>query len=334
MDYAQCQTKWMQTLGWSVEQVQQIRSQLPHPKYLDFVSTCLDYAPACNDFRLGSYNAIKDPSWPHCQTVDDLYLLPQHIIDECRYQHHFDFGIYRADHIDQSRWDQFDSGDYPISELLRYKTIVLDVQHLTRDARMVDFACHAGLTSLCHLHAGARSVTGTNVRAPFIQLAEKILDLSGHGAQFQAVHADIHDYDTNTQLCRDADIALLYGIVYHLHDHCAVLDSICSSGIEYIFIDTWIPDSIRCRQEPLISWCHDDATSCWNGWYKDRSVVYSGSPNTAWLTEYLALNDFSLVYLTEYLCHGMHEFQAPRSYRDFLIFRNNKSKQQGELPEW
>ena len=322
MDYQTCQRLWAKTLGWSDSDITAIRSKLPDPKYLDFVSNCLDYAPAENDFRLESYCRIKDPSWPICNTIDDLYQLPQWIVNECRFQHQFDFGIYRETNISLQRWKQFQSGQYPVSELLKYKTLILDIQHLLQDRYVVDFACHAGLTSLMCLHVGAKFVTATNVREPYLKLADRMLNLCPYNDRFNTLLADIHDYDKNQEICSRADVALLFGIIYHVHDHCEVLDSICSSGIPYVLIDTWIPDSIRGLDEPLMAWSKEDTDSCWNGWYQGRTSVFSGSPNVTWLTKYMVLQGYQLVQSTEYYAHGMHEFRAPTIKRDFLIYQN------------
>lgn len=44
------------------------------------------YENICFDFKT-FYNNAKDSSWPSCQTIEEFYNLPQHIIDECNNVH-------------------------------------------------------------------------------------------------------------------------------------------------------------------------------------------------------------------------------------------------------
>jgi len=44
-----------------------------------------------------SYNAIRDPNWPDCNTIDDWESLPQNIRNECETEHNFSPDILAAD---------------------------------------------------------------------------------------------------------------------------------------------------------------------------------------------------------------------------------------------
>ena len=238
MNYQDFQDSWCNKLNWSGKDLDNIKKQLPDPKYLDFISNSINQGLV--DFKINSYNNIKDSSWPECNTYEDLCNLPQHIIDECRDQHNFDFLIYNQDDIDLTRWNNFVSGEYPVSELVRYKSTILDIQEHFKNKRIVDFACHAGLISLMALHVGAKFVKLMNVRPEFVTLAKKILTLGNYQQCIDPIVADIHNYKSNTDLCSGSDVALLYGIMYHVHDHYEILNSICASNIKKIVIDIFI----------------------------------------------------------------------------------------------
>jgi organic radical activating enzyme len=50
-----------------------------------------------NKYWKQSYENIKDPSWPNCNTPQDFPTLPQHIQDECETQHHFSLDIFKEE---------------------------------------------------------------------------------------------------------------------------------------------------------------------------------------------------------------------------------------------
>jgi organic radical activating enzyme len=44
-----------------------------------------------------TYNAVRDPSWPDCNNIDDFYKLPDYIQQECQTVHRMDPETYRKD---------------------------------------------------------------------------------------------------------------------------------------------------------------------------------------------------------------------------------------------
>jgi hypothetical protein len=50
-----------------------------------------------------SYQAIKDPSWPEIETLEDFDQLPEHIKQECIEQHHLELLVLDKSHPDCSR---------------------------------------------------------------------------------------------------------------------------------------------------------------------------------------------------------------------------------------
>jgi len=324
MNYHEFQLTWAKTLNLSEQDLNSIRSQLPNPKYLDFISNSIDQY--LTDFKIDSYNKIKDSSWPNCLTYEDLINLPQHIIDECRYQHNFDFLIYLEENIDSARWDNFVSGDYPVSELIRYKSTILDIQEHLTNKTVVDFACHAGIISLMSLHVGAKFSKLMNIRPEFLNLAKKILTFGGYQNQIETTVADIHDYKSNTELCQHADVALLYGIMYHVHDHCEILESICQSNIHKIIIDSAVPNTIIDLEDPLVVWKTEPSQNCWNGWFNGQEEVLVGLPNPAWFELYMNSKNYQMIYNNNYFSDGFLEFRPPTQKRSIMIFEKQDKK--------
>jgi len=322
MSYNDFQSFYEEQCGLTSQDLEFIKQRLPDPKYFDFISNHLKYLPDEHNFFISSYNNIKDDSWPVCHTRDDLKKLPSYIIDECKNVHGFDFLIYEKNSISEQEWTEFKSGDYPTSELVRYNEIILKLEKYLKNKKIVDLACHAGLTSLMCLHVGASWVTATNIRSEFVDLANKVLKLSPHGNKFNAVTADIHDYKTNSRLCKDADTVLLYGIMYHVHDHCEIIDSVLTNRPKNLIIDTFIPNDIINNRTPLMQWGTEDSESVWCGWHNNQQTVPIGAANNAWFDLYLATKNYQLVYEQKYFSAGVGFLDIGSEQRSVMVFES------------
>lgn len=307
------QEEYKKYYNLSTADIEAIASQLPHPKYLDFVYNRFDYMPSINNFSTESYNNIKADDWPDCTCLEDFKDLPQHIVDECRDVHGFDIHIRTGQDIDKDKWQNYKGGVWPISELLKYKYTVLDLKEYIAGKNLVDFACHAGLTSLACLHNGAKSAVATNVRPEFVDIANECLGLSEFSNNFTAVVADINDYDLNTQLCLGKDCVLLYGILYHVHDSFKIIESIAKANPTHIIIDTVNNKSIMDLPIPLVSYYTEDTESCWNGWYNNYNTVFVGMPNETWFHKAMKFFGYRVVKQQRYNCGIVGSFDVDKS---------------------
>jgi 2-polyprenyl-3-methyl-5-hydroxy-6-metoxy-1,4-benzoquinol methylase len=320
MNFDEWQKAFASACGFSAQDLDLIKSQIPAPKYLDFICNRVDHLPQINNFFISSYNNIKDESWPVCHNRNDLKNLPLHIIEECKNVHKFDFLIYDQETITREQWNSFESGAYPVSELIRYDAVVLKLKKYLTNKKVIDFACHAGMISLLCLHAGAKSVTATNVRPEFVKLANEVMSLSDYSQQFNALVADIHDYENNTALCQGADTVLLYGIMYHVHDHCQIIDSILKSKPKTLIIDTWVLDNIINSDEPLMTWRLDHSDDCWQGWHDGQKLIAVGTPNTAWFKLYLENKNYCMTHEQKYFSQMTGSFDLPQHKRSVMVF--------------
>lgn len=320
--FESAQQQWISKLNISQSELDSITQQIPHPKYADFVLNSFDFEATDEgeQFQIASYNNIKDPSWPVCHSYQDLKNLPDHIIDECKNVHGFDFLIYNEKDITPERWQSYNNGRWPVWELVRYKHVILEIQQYFKDKTIVDFAAHAGIISLMALHVGAKFATVTNVREEYVRLAAKMLSLSTVAEKFTASYADIHDYKNNTKLCQGVDTVLLYGIMYHVHDHCEILDSVVQAQPEHIVIDTFVPNSIINQPTALMQWTVEPTEVVWNGWLNNQKFVTVGQPNYAWFKLYLEQKNYRSVHYKNYYCNGVNSLAAPENQRSIMVF--------------
>jgi hypothetical protein len=326
IDFKTAQAIWMLQLNLQKNELNQIEQQLPHPKYADFIYNS-DSGKSNNSsvqWQIASYNNIKDSQWPECLTQQDLKNLPLHIIEECRDIHGFDFLIHETPEIDQARWDQNQSGAWSVWELIRYKHIILDLKQYLQNKTILDYAAHAGITSLMALQVGAKFATITNVRSEYVKLADKMLSLSEFKDKYKTTLADIHDYQNNTKICQEVDTVLLYGIMYHVHDHCQILDSITDATPTSIIIDTVVPNSIIDNDIAVMIWMTERTEVVWNGWVDNHDTIPVGSPNFAWFVMYMQLKNYKPVYCKNYFFSQSVEYLSPpEQQRCVMVFERS-----------
>lgn len=321
-DFKNMEEIWKTALNLQSSDLDYIVDRLPQPKFADFTLNSFQFKSSKDGeaWQINSYNNIKGPSWPDCFTHQQLKQLPQHIIDECISVHGFDFLIYETENISPQQWDQYKSGAWPVWELVRYKNVILDVLPYLQNKTILDFAAHAGIISLMALQVGAKFVKTSNVRQDYVELANKMLSLSEFKNKFETFKADIHDYDNNTKICTDIDTVLLYGIMYHVHDHCQILDSITKARPKNIIIDTAVPNSIIDSKKPMMTWFTENCDDAWNGWLQDHETIAAGEPNFAWFKMYMDLKNYKSVYNSNYFSQSGKTLQPPVNQRSVMVF--------------
>lgn len=267
-------------------------SKLPSNEYFEYVGHELNsiiqlkeqkiidalYNQTINKWIL-SYNLIKGDNWPICTRYEDFNNLPEWIQTECIVYHNFSPDIW---------YNQIKSGltyfDYPNQDqsITRFKHIILDNLEHIEHKRIVDFSSHVGHLSFICAKNNCTSVIATDIRQENIDIINKsILKFSENKIITQL--ADIHCYDNNTEICKNADTILLCGIMYHVHDHYAILESITSANPSCIIIETTDNLKISNVDEPLICWKTEATENILSGWYKDNESMLVGYPNVAWL---------------------------------------------------
>lgn len=285
------------------DEIVNIKKMLPNKllhEYANFKAGCLRVVPDDMIAWRNSYNNIKDPSWPNCNSILDFDNLPIDIQNECRTVHKFSPELYFNKDMTYDQWTPDEKFDYTVSGLVRTKNIILDNLEFITNKNLIDIGCHIGDMSYYSLYHGARSVLATNIRSEYLDIAKEYLGLAGYTDQFTTQLADIHNYRATTELVQGKDTVLFLGLLYHIHDHYSVLESITRAGPTTIIIETCQDPAIVNDPNPLIFWGTEPTENPWHGWYESNSRCLVGFPNPSWID--LAMNTlgYSKVKETHY----------------------------------
>lgn len=234
---------------------------------------------AKNELRwLKQYNMIKDPGWPVCSSYQDFDLLPDWVKNECENQHGFSpeilyDAILRDSDAKFAVPDSLIFND-PVSQFLCTHRDVIE------NKKIVDFACGLGHYSFLAQQLNCKNITGTNIRSDSIDIAnatKKDLLLTDDQINFRIT--DIHNYQANRSLCRGKDTAFLLGIMYHVHDHFAIMESIFDTELKHVVLQTGIFED----EKPIIWWKREPTFELTAGWYNHNESILVGYPSIAWL---------------------------------------------------
>jgi len=222
---------------------------------------------------VAQYNVIKDLTWPDCKTYQEFNKLPDAIKQECIKVHNFSPEIYHAA-------VKKDFGTYNIqTHISVIDTLTQFLQkhvEVIKNKNVIDFACKYGAVSFLAKTYGANSVLGMDVRQDNIDIANSIQNDLQLNVDF--VRNDIHEYSSNKKLCKDKDTAFLLGIMYHVHDHVDIIDSIFSNNLDNIIVESGIYDN----SEPLIWWKSEPTFQLLSGWHDSKENILVGYPSIAW----------------------------------------------------
>jgi hypothetical protein len=123
---------------------------------------------------------------------------------------------------------------------LRYEAIFAQNRDIFAGASVLDLASHDGRWSLAALAAGARSVTGVEVRPELVKAATENLGAYGYGAdRARFVTGDVHEVLRTQDV--QADVVLCLGFLYHTLRYNELLYGIRRTNARYLIIDTFSP---------------------------------------------------------------------------------------------
>ena len=244
--------------------------QINHPIFQQYTDY---YYNKIESKFVAQYNIIKDPTWPDCNAYNKFDKLPDAIKQECIDVHDFSPKIYYNS-------VKKDFGTY---KLQTYVTVIDTVaeflqKHIDviKNKNVIDFACKQGAVSFLAKLYNANSVLGMDVRQDNIDIA----NLTMHDLQLNVdfVLSNIHEYETNKKLCEDKNTALLLGIMYHVHDHVDIIDSIFGNNLDNVIIESGIYDDTQ----PLIWWKTEPTFQLLSGWHESKNNILVGYPTIAW----------------------------------------------------
>ncbi len=279
-----------------------------------------------NSYWQKSYNQVKADSWPECKSINDFCLLPKQIQEECINVHKFSPDIWFNKNLTFDTWQESKEWTYEITNLIRINHILLENLELIVNKKVLDFSTHCGFISNTCLFNHAHHVTFTEVRKPILNLAIEQMQLMGYPeSQYCAELANIHDYDNNTRLCLDKDTVILSGVIYHVHDHYAILESIVKARPQNIIIETVHNKDIVNSSDPLIYWIAEGTEkNLANGWHNNLPLVMAGLPNLAWFNFTMNFFGYQLcketLYDTWIPSDDVTVFTEPTQVRSVQVF--------------
>jgi 2-polyprenyl-3-methyl-5-hydroxy-6-metoxy-1,4-benzoquinol methylase len=233
---------------------------------------------------VNAYQMIRDESWPtELKSIDEFYNLPEAIQSECRDMHRYHPSIWFDPTIPFDSWIPNLDG-YSPGELIRIHYVLYKNYNLIKDKRVIDFPCYYGNYSFFLSNMGFSHLTLAEVRPVTLNIAAESMQLlKVPSTKWSAVQADLHDLAHNIEICQGQDTIICSGVLYHIHDHLDVLESIVKSGIKNIILETEEYLPIKDSTQPLIHWITESTEYWGDGWHNNKEQVLVGYPNTAWL---------------------------------------------------
>lgn len=258
---------------------------------------------------LESYEKIRDSSWPDLSNVEDFVNLPEHIKKECIEVHKFSADIFYDRNLTFDRFHPSPDFAYNADYLLRVQSVVFDNAEFVTDKRVVDLCCSHGTMALPISSLNPSYLTVMDVRTTLVDLVKEGLTLlEKDNSTWQAVQADIHDYESNTRLCKDQDTVFLCGLLYHVHDHFAILESIAKPGPDTVIIETNEKRHIKDLDEPTIVFEKEPTVEAYRGFEQNRQEILVGHPNTAWMDTAMNFLGYAKIKPTKFLKIWSPEF--------------------------
>jgi len=147
----------------------------------------------------------------------------------------------------------------------RYECLIERHIEYIRDRTILDVGSHNGRWSFAALAAGARRVTGVEPRPALVEASQQAFVEYGVVQDRYAFHvADILEFLKAKRPIAGA--VLLFGVLYHVHYHVALLQELRQTGARTILIDTAIvPDRAGDHgQENTIRWIAENVADISN----------------------------------------------------------------------
>jgi ubiquinone/menaquinone biosynthesis C-methylase UbiE len=269
------------------------------------------------------YDIIKAEGWPVCKTYKDFDVLPEEIKKECVEVHKFSPDIYYKALVDEFNaiFNVKDSID-----LFEYIESFFDSHpEILKDKKVIDLACGVGYWSLFCCNNQSLDVVGVDVRDDLIKVAKSIQhDHNINNVKF--LTEDIHNYRQIEELCYDRDTVLLFGILYHVHDHLEILKAVCQPNVSHVVIETCEHSDIIDVNEPMIWWNSKEITiDISAGFYKGNEIIRVGYPNSAWFDSAMSSLNFKRVDFNKavsyYSCHKIEKY---KQYRSIYLYERIK----------
>jgi 16S rRNA G966 N2-methylase RsmD len=197
----------------------------------------------------------------------------------------------------------------------RYRALISPNEQSIRERTILDLAAHDGRWSFAALKAGARHVTGIEVRSHLVEAARAAVREYGIGAErYQFIAGDVFDQIELIQP-NSIDTVFCFGVFYHTPHHVLLLSKIARLNPKCLILDTEIDRSttdcvIRLRKEEVTR----DANSL-VGQPGDPLHALVGKPSRSALETMLTSFGWSLSYYDWHRA-GISNWRELNDYRN------------------
>jgi|SRR5208283_242201 len=197
----------------------------------------------------------------------------------------------------------------------RYRALISPNEDLIREKTILDLAAHDGRWSFAALKAGARHVTGIEVRSYLVESAIATTREYGIGAErYRYIAGDVFD-QIDLIPTNSVDTVFCFGFFYHTPHHMLLLSKISRLNPKYLILDTEIDPSttdcvVRFRKEKIAR----EANSA-VGQPGDPLHALVGKPSRSALEMMLTSFGWSFSYYDWHRA-GIKNWHGMRDYRD------------------
>lgn len=194
-------------------------------------------------------------------------------------------------------WEDFDKSNrsYNDDDILRFKHIIENNKKYITNKNVLEIGCHLGYLSLYCLHNGAKFVKGTNVRTKELEISREICNIGGY-KNYEFIHSNLYNLAELKELCDWADTILLSGVLYHIHNHIQLIQTIASSSSKNIIVESAIINDSN--KMPALFWRLEDSSVSSQGMELDEKnkMIPVGIPNRSFLERMLDINGYKINY--------------------------------------
>ncbi|MGB0061289.1 MAG: class I SAM-dependent methyltransferase [Candidatus Binatus sp.] len=196
----------------------------------------------------------------------------------------------------------------------RYRALIRSNIEIIREKTVLDLASHDGRWSFAALEAGARHVTGIEVRSYLVEHAIASCREYGAGDRCRFIAGDVFDQIEHVQT-DSIDTVFCFGFFYHTPHHMLLLSKIDRLNAKYLVLDTEIDPSttdciVRFRKEKIVR----EANSL-VGQPGDPSHAFVGKPSRSALETMLTSFGWTFSYYDWHRA-GIKNWHGIRAYRD------------------
>jgi SAM-dependent methyltransferase len=177
--------------------------------------------------------------------------------------------------------------NYPEVERRRFETLFLTDNTYLDDKRILDLGCHTGFLSYLALEQGACSVEGFNARSETLNIGQYAFESLGvDKSKYKFTIGNIEDSTALATACNNKDTVVLVGVLEHLQNPYAILDTISRSAVTHLIFETTVFEDTSWNM-PGLRYNLQNVSSAFTAYADDNAKAWAAVPNTMWIESML-----------------------------------------------